>query len=72
VVVAQLRNKFALRTKVKNLNLKTQHSSFNNFRNVNVHTHNFFTFLGGLWTLQSAWHHFYTLAEGIMISGRSL
>jgi len=49
--VAYLRNKPALRTRLRNLNMKSQFSIFDSFRDIRVHTYDFFKFVGGLWTL---------------------
>jgi len=41
VGVAYSRNKLALRTSLRNLNLKSHFSIFNSFRDISVHTYDF-------------------------------
>jgi len=55
VGVAYSRNKLALRTRLRNLNLKSLFSIFNSFRDIYVHIYNFLKFVGGLWSLKWAW-----------------
>jgi len=44
--VAYLRNKLAVRTSLRNLNLKSQFSILDSFRETRVHTYDFFKFVG--------------------------
>jgi len=46
VGVAYSRNKLALRTRLRNLNLKSQFSIFDSFRDIRVHTYDFLKFVG--------------------------
>jgi len=46
VGVAYSRNKFALRIRLRNLNLKSQFSIFGSFRDIRVHTYDFLKFVG--------------------------
>jgi len=48
VSVAYSRNKLALRTRLRNLNLKTQLSIFESFRDNRVHTYDLLKSVGGL------------------------
>jgi len=41
-----LRNKIALRTKLRNLNLKSKLSTFDSFREISVHMDDFLKFVG--------------------------
>jgi len=50
-------NKLALRTLLRNLNLKSQFSIFDSFRDICVHSYDFLEFVGGLWALEWAWDH---------------
>jgi len=43
--------KLALRIKLRNLNLKSQFSIFDSFRDIHVHIYDFLKFVGGLWAL---------------------
>jgi len=55
VGVAYSRNKLALRSRLRNLNLKSQTSTFDSFRDIRVHIYDFFfKFVGGLWSLKWA------------------
>jgi len=49
VGVAHSRNKLALRTGLRNLNLKSQFSIFDSFREIHVHIYDFFKLVGDLW-----------------------
>jgi len=55
VGVAYLRNRLALLTRLRNLNLRSHFSIFDSFRDIRVHTDDFFKFVGGLWVLKWAW-----------------
>jgi len=46
VGVAYSRNKLALRTRLRNLNLISHFSIFDSFREVRVHTYDFLKFVG--------------------------
>jgi len=46
VGVAYSRKKLALRTRLRNLNLKSQFSVFDSFRDIRVHTYDFLKFVG--------------------------
>jgi len=46
--VAYSRNKRALHTRLRNLNLRFQFSIFDSFRDIHVHIYDFFKFVGGL------------------------
>jgi len=46
VGVAYSRNQLALRTRLRNLNLKTQFSFFGIFRDISVHIFDFLKFVG--------------------------
>jgi len=48
----------ALRSRLRNLNLKSQFSIFNSFRDIRVHMYDFLKLVGGLWALKRAWHTF--------------
>jgi len=48
-------NKLALRTRLRNLNLRSKFSTFYSFRDICVHTYDFLKFVDGLWTLKWAW-----------------
>jgi len=50
--LAYSRNKLALRSRIRNLNLKSQFSIFDIFRYIRVHVT---IFVGGLWALNWAW-----------------
>jgi len=54
--VAYSRNKLALRIRLRSLNLKSQFSIFDSFRDIHVHIYDFLKFVGGLWALGWAWH----------------
>jgi len=56
VGVAYFRNKLALRTRLRNLNLRSHFSIFDSFRDIRVHTYDFFKFVGSLWAFKWAWH----------------
>jgi len=49
VGVAYSRNKRTLRTRLRNLNQKSQFSIFDSFRDNRVHDYDFLKFVGGLW-----------------------
>jgi len=51
VVVAYSSNKLALRTRLRNLNLKSIFSIFDSFRDIRVNTYDFLKFVGGFWAL---------------------
>jgi len=51
--------KLALRTRLRNLNLKSQFSIFDSFRDISVHTYDFCKFVGGLWASKCAWQTFF-------------
>jgi len=51
VGVAYSRNKLALGTKLRNLDLKAQFSIVDSFRDIHVHTYDFLKFVGGLWAV---------------------
>jgi len=53
---AYSRYKLALRTRLRNLNLKSQFSIFYGFRGIRVNIYDFLKFVGGLWALEWAWH----------------
>jgi len=57
--VAYSRNKLALRTRLRNQNLKSQYSIFDTFRDMRVHIYDFLKFMDGLWALKWAWHTFF-------------
>jgi len=44
--VAHSRRKFALRTRLRNRNIKSQFSIFDSFQNISVHIYVFFKFVG--------------------------
>jgi len=44
--VASSRKKLALRTRLQNLNLKSQFSIFDSFRDIRVHIYDFLKFVG--------------------------
>jgi len=46
VGVEYSRNKLALRTRLRNLNLKSQFSIFDSFRDIRVHVYDFLKFVG--------------------------
>jgi len=52
VGVAYSRGIFALRTRLRNLNLKSQFSIFDNFPDIRAHFYDFLKFLGSLWALK--------------------
>jgi len=54
VGVAYSRNKLALRARLRNLNLRSQFSIFDSFRDIHVHTYDFLRSVGGLWALKWA------------------
>jgi len=49
--VAYSCNKLPLRIRLRNLNLKSQFSIFDSFRDIHVHTYDLLKFVGGLWAL---------------------
>jgi len=51
VGVAYFRNKLALRTRLRNLNLRSHFSIFDSFRDIRVHTYDFLKFVGSLWAV---------------------
>jgi len=55
VGVAYWRNKLALRTRLRNLNLRSHFSTFDSFRDIRVHINDFLKFVGVLWALKWAW-----------------
>jgi len=55
VGVAYSHNKLALRTRLRNLNLKSEFSIFDSYRDIRVHMCDFLKFVGGLWALKWAW-----------------
>jgi len=44
--VAYLRNKLALRTRLRNINLRSHFSIFDSFRDIRVHIYDFLKFVG--------------------------
>jgi len=50
--VAYSRNKLALRTRLRNLNLRSHFSIFNIFRDIRVYIYDLLKFVGGLWALK--------------------
>jgi len=52
------RDKLALRTMLRILNLKSQFSILYSFRDICVHISDLLKFVGGLWTLKWAWKTF--------------
>jgi len=63
------RNKLALRIRLRNLNLKSQFSIFDSFRDIHVHIYDFLKFVGGLWALGWAWHSTETNLRCVRSSG---
>jgi len=61
VIVAYSRNKLALRTRLRNQNLKSKFSTFDSFRDVCVHFYDFLKFVGGLLALKWAWQSFWAI-----------
>jgi len=61
VGVASLRNKLALRTRLRNLNLRSYFSIYDSFRDIRVRIKDFLKFVGGLSALKWAWHKFFRL-----------
>jgi len=61
VGVAYSRNKLALRTRLRNPNLKSKCYVFYRFRDIRVHMDEFMKFVGGLW----AWQTFLVQSIGI-------
>jgi len=59
VGVAYSRNKLALRSRLRTLNLTSQFFIFDSFRDVRVHMYDFLKFVGGLWALKWAWQTFF-------------
>jgi len=59
VGVAYLRNKLALRTRLRNLNLRSHFSIFDSFLDILVHIYDFLKLVGGLWALKWAWQTFF-------------
>jgi len=59
VGVAYLRNKLALHTGLRNLNLRSQFPIFDSFWDIRVHTYDFLKFVVGLWSLKWAWKTFF-------------
>jgi len=59
VGVAYSRNKLALSTRLRNLNLKSQFFIFYSFRDIRVHSNDFLKFVGGLWALKWAGQTFF-------------
>jgi len=55
VGVAYSCNKLALRTRLRNLNLRSHFSMFDSFRDIRVHIYDFSKFVGGFWALKWAW-----------------
>jgi len=53
--VSYLRNKLALGTRLRSLNLKSQFSIVDSFRDIRVHIYDFLKFVGALWALEWAW-----------------
>jgi len=53
--VAYSRYKLALRSRLRNLNLKSQFSFCDNFQDIRVHIYDFLKFVGGFWALKRAW-----------------
>jgi len=53
-IVAYSCNKIALHTTLRNLNLKSQFSIFDSFRDIRVHSYDLLKFVGGLWALKWA------------------
>jgi len=63
VGVAYSRDKLALRTGLRNLNLKSQFSICDSFRDISVHINDFLKFVGNtatvlvcLWASEWTWH----------------
>jgi len=52
--MAYSRNKLALRTRLRNLNLRSHFSIFDSFRDIQVHIYDFLKFAGGLWAVKWA------------------
>jgi len=59
VGVAYSRNKLALRTRQRNLNLRSKFSIFHFFRDIDVYIYDILKFVGGLWALKWAWKTFF-------------
>jgi len=59
VGVASSRNKLALGTRLRNLNLKSQFPIFDSFRDIRVQIYDFLKFMRGLWALKWAWQIFF-------------
>jgi len=56
--VAYSRNKLALRTMLRNFNLKSQFSIFDSLRD--IHIYDFLKFVGSLWPLKWTWQTFFS------------
>jgi len=54
VAVPFSRNILALRTRLRDLNLKSQFSNFDSFRDIHVHIYDFLKFAGCFWELKWA------------------
>jgi len=65
VRVAYSRNKLALRTRLRILNLKSQVSIFYSFLDIRVHIYDFLKFVAALWSLKWAWQIFFCQSIGI-------
>jgi len=54
VGVAYSCNKLTLRTRLRNINLKSEFSFFDSFPDIRVHMNDFLKLMGGLWALKWA------------------